>query len=363
MGQFGKSVWLRLDARRLLIALAVVAPLLLADMIVVLDRSREAHTAAAKEYLETVARTAGAGVEEFVDSGVSYARILASRSDVVEAAAKVSGGPPPDEEALMGIDRNWQTPVAEAEVRGIVANPVAAGLRTFIENAPGAVRALVTDRYGRTIAASHKPELYYHGDQAWWAQTIGDGSQGRAQVGGVVFDPVSRESVVPAAAPIVAADRARVVGTVRIFFRAAGVTPYLEEALPGTTGESLLTSSDGRLIASGRGGRSPDDEVAEMASVRALSTSAASGAVRTTGRGREELVGYMDLGLRQAYPDLDWTVLVIQSWEDVNAPIAPVVWRALATAGVALLALAALAVFFNTHRKHDLDPLDEIEKT
>ena len=77
------SVFLRLDARQALIVLAVAAPILLADMILVLDRSRESYAAAAEEFLETLARTAGAGIEEFVDSGVSEARELASRRDVV----------------------------------------------------------------------------------------------------------------------------------------------------------------------------------------------------------------------------------------------------------------------------------------
>ena len=356
------SVFLRLDARRALIVLAIAAPILVADMILVLDRSRDAYTGAAENSLETLARTAGAGIEEFVDSGVSGARMLASRGDVVSEAASAAAGAPPNEESLMAIDDIWQTPQAEIAVRDIVAGLVAADLRAFVESKSCVVRALVTDRHGRTLAASHKPELFYHGDQAWWAQTIGDGSQGRTHVSGALFDPVTRAFTMAAAAPILSEDEARVLGAVRVFFEADGVTPYLEEALPGASGESLLVSSDGRLIASGKGGRSADEDVAEMDAVRPLLAENSSGAVRTPRRGGEALVGFVDLGLRRAYPEVDWTVLVVQDWREVNAPIAPLNRRALAGGAFALLLLGALAVYFTSHRRRDLDPLEEIEK-
>ncbi len=356
-------VWLRLDARKALIVLALAAPFLLGDMILVLDRSRDAYTAAVEGTLETIARTAGAGIEEFVDAGAAEARALASRADVVALAAAAPGAPP-TEERLLAVDESWQTPAAERTVREIVAGPVGRDLRAFVESVPGVVRAVVADRHGRTLAASHKPELYYHGDQAWWAQTIGDGSLGRMHVSGALFDPVSRSWTLAASAPILAEEEARVLGAVRVFFSIVGVTPYLEEALPGATGESLLTASDGRLIASGKGGRSHDEDVVEFEAVRPLLAARPSGAVRTTRRGGADVVvGYMDLGLRRAYPDLDWTVLVVQDWREVSAPIQPIAGRALAGGALAALLLVVLAVYWVSHRRRDLDPLEEIEKS
>ena len=356
------GVFLRFDARKALILLALAAPILLGDMILVLDRSRDAYTAAAENALETLARTAGAGIEEFVDAGASEARSIAARADVIALAASASSEPPPTEERLIGIDESWQTPQAERLVREIVAGPVARDLRAFVESVPGVVRVLATDRHGRTVAASHKPELFYYGDQAWWAQTIGDGSLGRAHVSGPIVDPVSRVATLAAAAPILAGDEARVLGAVRVFFEVAGVTPYLEEALPGVSGESLLVSSDGRLIAAGRGGRPADEDTAEFEAVRSLLAEQPSGAVRTDRKGGEALVGYMELGLNGAYPELDWTVLVAQDWAEVSAPIQPLAWRALVGSAFGVLLLVVLAVYFVSHRREDLDPLEEIER-
>lgn len=348
------GVSLRFDAQKLLISAAVVAPFLLADMILVLDRARDAQLGAVEGYLETLARSAAAGVEEFIDAGTADAAALAARAAVAEA---VAAGDTRSELELTTIDGIWQTPAAEGHVRQIVSGPLAGELRSFVDAKPFVLRALITNRRGVVVAASHKPDLYYHGDQNWWTQTIG---AGRTQVGGAVWDPISRHTTVPISAPVLPADQQTPMGAVRLFLTLEGVSPFLEEALPGATGQSLLVASDGRLIDSGRGGRSFEQDVEEMRAVSGAIARRASGAVRTERGGIPVLVGYVETGLRRAYPDLDWSVLVVQDQQEASAPIRPVFWRTLAGAMLVVLLLAALGVYVASHRRRKLDPLEQL---
>ena len=58
------------------------------------------------------------------------------------------------------------------------------------------------DRVGASIAATHKPALYYHGDQAWWIASFGDGRVGAVHLTDAHWDPVSRTQSIAISVPL-----------------------------------------------------------------------------------------------------------------------------------------------------------------
>lgn len=357
-------VLVSLDVRKILLVLVITVPLLLADMIFVLDRARSDYSGAVENYLETLARTAAAGVESFVDHAAADARAMGGDPALVETAvASAARRRGMTEEKLAAIDEVWQRPEAEEYVTEVVGGSPARRLRQYVEDQPLTLRALVTDRSGAASAASHKPALFYHGDQAWWTAAFGDGSTGAVHVSGAFRDPISGKDVIAVAAPLKQDDESPLAGVVRLFLPAAAASYGLEEALPGRTGEALVATPDGRLVSAARGGRDPRLDVEEIESLRPLLEERPSGAVTAPlPGGAEVLVGYSQTALQHAYPELDWVVLVMQDWREVEEPIERINWRALLSGLLAIVLLGAVAVYFSSHRPKDLDPLEELER-
>jgi hypothetical protein len=355
------SLSLHINLRKLLIVLLLTVPLLAADILWTLERTREEFAAASGRSLETLARVAAAGAESFVDVAVGQAREMAARPDVlalVERRNKANQGR--TEIQLAALDKVWQTPEAGPEVQRIVATSEALALRAAIERNRLIASVIVTDRFGATAAASHKPTLYYHGDQAWWRIAYGDGVAGADQATPAVWDPVSERDVIAIAVPIRDEAARRVSGVLRVFIPVAGLTAFLEEAQPRPAGDAVIVAKDGRLVVSARADRPPSDAVAEFEALQARILAVDSGWAAThRSEGPELLVGFAATGLGRRYRELDWKVLVSQPMEEASAPLRAVNRRLLLSGALGALLVVILAVYFTNHRAQDLDPLGD----
>ncbi len=355
---------LRVDLRKLLIVLLLTVPLIVADILWTVDRTAEEFTAASGAALETVARVAAAGAESFVDLAVGQAIEMAARPDVValvQGQNKANQGR--TEIELAAPDKIWQTPQAGTWVERIVASPAALELRGAVERSRMLASVLVTDGYGATAVASHKPTMYYHGDQAWWRIAYGDGISGAAHATPALWDPVSERDVIAITVPIVDGKPERVAGVLRVFVPVLGLTSFLEEAQPRQSGDAVIVAKDGRLVTSAGRNRSLDEDVVEFEAVKQRILDEDSGwAVTPRLEGPELLLGFAKTGLGRRYPELDWRVVVTESLQDATAPLEAVNRRVLLSGGLGLALVVILAVYFLNHRARQLDPLQEIER-
>ncbi len=358
------SLTLRIDLRKLLLVLLLTVPLLVADVLWTVERSRNEFTQASGESLETVARVAAAGAEAFVDAAVAEAAELASRPDILALAERQNRAHQGRTEVeLAALDKVWQTPEAGPAVERIVASGEAVQLREAVERGRHLASVIVTDRFGATAAASHKPTLYFHGDQAWWRIAFGDGLQGVEQATPAIWDPVSERDVIAIGSPIPDEEARRVAGVVRTFVPVAALTAFLEEAQPRPSGDAVIASRDGRLVLSAANNRSVEDDVDELEALRSRIVTEDSGWAVVQGRdGGELLVGFAATGLARRYRELKWSIVVSQPLEEAAAPMRAVNRRVLLSGGLALLLLVILAVYFTNHREQPLDPLEELEK-
>ncbi len=145
----------------------------------------------------------------------------------------------------------------------------------------------------------------------------------------------------------------------------SGLTSLLTGASLDRNTPALLVKDDGTAIAGTNVGLSSGLKAEEYATVRdALATiqvRQSGHVVATTSRGKR-LTGFADTGLKQAYPNLDWTVVVSMDEREATAPIRPVVRFAFLMVALSLVMLTLLAVYFFLHRQQQV-PEIEVLKT
>jgi hypothetical protein len=360
------SLVFRVNARTLLIVVLLTVPLLLVDMVLVLDRSRKELTSVSGEHLQTLAESAAANVSRFVEARVQDARLLASHDELRGLArganlAYKGGSEEQLQEEYEQIDQEWQSPKVASVVARLMGGRTSVSLREYLDLNRSVTRIVVTDRVGASIAATHKPTLYYHGDQAWWIDSFGDGRVGAVHLTDAHWDPVSRTQGIAVSVPIFEKGEERVIGVVRTFVSAGEMGSFVTNAEPGRTGEALVAKRDGTVLGSESAELERPLEAEEMGSIRETLADRSGGySIVALRGGGQRLVGFGDTGLAGRYADIDWAVLVTQDWEEASGPIESIHFRMLVSGFLAILLVGAIAVFFTTHRPVRFDHLDEL---
>jgi len=363
------SLFLRINARTLLIVLLLTFPVLLVDMFLVLDRSRTELTAVSGEHLQTLAESGAVTVARFISDRVQDARLLAAHEELRALARRANlKYHSENEEQLLEryeqIDKEWQSPNVSATVAELMAGDASVSLREYLDLNRSVKRVVVTDRVGASIAATHKPALYYHGDQAWWIASFGDGRVGAVHLTDAHWDPVSRTQSIAISVPLYQVPEDRVIGVVRTFISTGELGALVSAAQPGHTGRALVAKRDGTVVSTESAGPGRAAETEEMESIREMLASRLSGYSPVTVRGGgKRLAGFADAGLSREYADIDWAVLVTQDWEEASAAIESIHFRVLISGLLAILLVGAVAVFFTTHRPVPFEHLDKLEGT
>jgi len=96
--------------------------------------------------------------------------------------------------------------VQSPKVKEILGNNAAGFLRKYIAVNRSYRQVIVTDFFGRLVAATDKPARYYHALDEWWREAYGDGSRGAVFIGNVRYDGNSRSYIMDMAQPIISAD-------------------------------------------------------------------------------------------------------------------------------------------------------------
>jgi len=359
------SLVLRVNVQVLLIVLVLTVPLILVDMVLVLDRTRTEFTSVSGEHLQTLAESTAAGVSRYIDTQIRAAHLLATNSQLQLAVARANHAYPgdPDEQLIERYeqtDRDWQTPKVASTVSALMAADASVSLRDYLELNPSLTRVVVTDRAGASVAASHKPGLYYHGDQAWWLASMGDTRTGAVQLTDTHWDPVAGAQSIAVSVPMLDPDPARIAGVLRLFISLDDM-PVGAPAQSHHAGDVIVAKRDGTVV---RAGASGSAESEEMESIRPLLADRPTGYSVVPLRGGEQrYVGFADVGLAHRFADIDWAVLVAHDWDEASAPIERIQARALLSGLLAILLVGAIAVFFTTHRPSRLDPLEQLAHT
>ena len=361
------GVEIHVNLKALVILAAVAVPLLLADVFFVLDQSRAALDSTVGDHLRAVAEVTAAQVSRFVHSKIVEAGVLAAEPELRRAAEAANQGYRGlGEEAirqkLEEMDRNWESPKASVAAAQLLASPASAYLRDYLTINLGFKRLALTDAQGAVVAASHKPIDYYQADEDWWRAAFRDGA-GAIHVGDVRYDPVSRTHFVSIDLPVLNSGRNQAIGVLRAIIDVGEIRSITTQVQLGAKGEALLVKGDGTIISSPSVTLVMKQKAEEMEVVASVAAEQSSGYLTAAMKGgAHKFIAFADPGLSQAFPELNWKVLVTQDLQVARAPIARVTNRAMATVFGGLIVFGLAAAYFSLHRPQKFTDIEETGK-
>ena len=336
---------LRLNVRVFSVFLVVGLLMLVAASYFVIGVGQAGLRNAGGEHLRQIADQTAAAVDTYVFRLVIDTSVLSQVPEVREAA--VAGSQRPfDRAAAVTTDRDWQRAgAAVPEKQEVMGSKVSTFLADTTRQNPIYRELLLTDRYGRVVAASGPNDGYLVDGTAWWREAFGDGSRGRLAVGDVRFDPRTRTYDMEIAAPVDDRTGGQLSGILLTVVDVRDIGAILGGVRIGATGDAVLLHRDGSVVfALGSAGPSArffaTDLLRERLAPAGKEQSPAAlqfGAVGPSGGAR--LVGVALSQLKASFPHLDWAVAVSQGEDELFGPV-----RAQGTSLMIVIGLTALAV-------------------
>ncbi|MFB3854705.1 MAG: cache domain-containing protein [Vicinamibacterales bacterium] len=335
---------LRFNARVFTAFLIVGLAMLAAASYLVVGIGQARQRSASGEHLRQVADQAVAAVDAHVYRRIIDASVLARAAEVREAASAGSRSPF-NREAALAIEREWQRAgTAPEAVRAVFAAPASSFLADVVRINTTYKEVIVTDLYGRLVAASGLPSDYLQSDEPWWVESFGDGVHGALTVGDVTYDESSKTWGIEISVPVEDPAGGRLAGILKAVADIRELGAVLGGVRMGATGEADLLREDGTFVYSlrpvDRGATFyAGDLLRERMSMAAREGISPLHFAALAPDGTRRVVGVAVSQLKASYPKLSWVVAVSQAEEELFGPV-----RAQGASLVIVLALTAVAV-------------------
>lgn len=140
----------------------------------------QSFRAMARQQAEHLATLMAAQVDSF--------RLINQLPQSLQILAAADAKPELSAEQLQQIEARWPTlPANDPLLRSILDNELALRWQAIQRQRPRIAEVLITDRYGRLVAATNRTSDYYQADEPWWQQCWAKG-EGRITLSDVTFD-------------------------------------------------------------------------------------------------------------------------------------------------------------------------------
>lgn len=329
---------LRLNPRVLTVFLIVGLPLLALGVMVILWQGQARLTASQGEHLSQVAQQVASAVDAYVFRRTLDVSLVGRTPDLRAEAARGSAQPFSNEESARRA-RSWPDAVWDTAASRYLADLVVHD-RIYRE-------ALLTDRYGRVVAASHRADIAFVGDEDWWKSAAENGQRGGVSITDVRWDEVTRTHILEVAVPVEAPDAETLAGILKVVVDSRELLALVGGVSLGSTGDAVLLRDNGSIVFS-RHTSDPnarffarDALVARLDALRDLGPDAGTFFTSTAGD-TLRVVGLASSQLGLSYPNLGWIVAVSQAEDELLAPVRSLGWYLLLL--VVLLAAMVLGV-------------------
>jgi len=210
-------------------------------------------------------------------------------------------------------------------------------------------------------AATDRPLHYFQTDPDYRNLLHAEGP-GAIQVSDLRYDEQSQLYYLNVTYPISQEGTGRFIGAVTALVDLTPLFAQLKSQQFGRTGHLFLVRDDGVVIQAQ--GVTPGMKIKseEYAAIRdALGTLRGREAgyiYSSLPNGERYLLGFADAGLRDAYPNLSWTVLASQEEREAVGPIRAVAGFALFMTIMVLLMVTLLGAYVFLHRKQKLEDIE-----
>jgi hypothetical protein len=355
----------RFSLQKLLIGLIlVIVPL----SVVGLYLTSEADTALEQtigRHFRSIAQIEGTATSQFIEGRVLDVAALARNPAVVDAITAAQRSPKGFDDAAITarvgkIESTWETPQVDPLVREILASPTSQLLRHHREAEPRILKILVADETGATVAATDKPLHYVQPNEVYWQAVYGEG-RGGIYVSEIRYDDQTKANYLQIGMPVLEEGTRRFIGAVNALVDVSSLLSRFQRDEIGQTARIMLVRDDGTVISAPNMDpslRLKSDEYATVHDVLGTLQGRQAGYVVASMRGGDRLVGFADTGLKRAYPNLGWLILVSQDEREALAPLRGLGHFALLMVVLALLMLTLLTVYFFLHRRQGLEGIE-----
>jgi hypothetical protein len=348
-----RTRWPRLNTRVLTVILLVGLPVLLIGTAIVLSigkaRLKDAQGARLAQMAEYIAGTADA----YVFRSILDSALLARVPDVREAADQGSRRPY-DEAAALELDRRWQADRARvSRETGLLASAASAYLADLTRNDSVKREILVTDRYGRLVAASNVTSDYFQADEDWWREAFDEG-RGRVSMSDVRRDESAGIYAFEIAVPVPAPGSSDVAGVMKVVVDSREMLADVGGIEFGASAEAMLVRPNGSIVFRRRPHNEGDrffaaELMREQLETRAQRKIPPGPFTFDAGAddGTRRLVVLAPSQLGRNYPALTWYVALSVDHDELLAPFQSLIWYLIAAFALTALAVLAIALWMS----------------
>jgi hypothetical protein len=360
------SLELRTSLQRVLIGLILIlVPLTVFGFYVALQGDSHIRQMAG-ENIRSMTRASAEFTSAFIAGRLREVSVIANNPSLVQAvvSANLQYERLPDDAVLSkvgAIEEKWNNSEGDVLARSILTSDIARQLRRMRDLNPGLLKVTLADASGATVAATDKPVHYFQMDREYWGLLYSQG-QGAIQVADLRYDEQNRLPYISIAYPVLQESTGRFIGAVTALVDVSPLFTQLNRQQIGRTGRLFLVREDGTVIQAPGVTPSMKMHSEEYSAIRdSLGTlrGRETGYLFTTfSKGETYLVGYADVGLKEAFPNLPWIVVASQEEREITGPIRNVAAFALFVMILSLMMLTLLAAYVFLHRMRKVEDIE-----
>jgi len=254
---------------------------------------------------------------------------------------------------LKGRDQNtqavaleWAKGEAQADgvVKAVLENSASRYLREYALD--GDLRQIVvTDVFGRVVAATAWEDQYYQSGQRWWRYAFREGAGGRF-IGDFDYDEKTDLYTMDFALPIVERTSQRAIGVMKAAVDSEEILNLVNSVKVGERGHAMLVRGDAVILVSPEATFKDQVRFKFFRDMRA----AIDGGRRSiqVGDGDEEVfIGLPPFRIKDTLPELDWYLAVVQPRSEALALFGNINTKFLYILLFTVLVVAIMSVFFS----------------
>jgi hypothetical protein len=343
---------LRLNRRVLTVFLLVSLPILVFGVALVLMIGQVQLRDSYGRQIEDVARQTAASADAYVFRRLVDVSLIGRVADIRREAAAASAQPMNMEETL-ALDKSWAERGAEKERAALLRTPASRFLSDIVGHDRIYRELLVTDRYGRLVAASNETSDYFQGDEDWWKASAGADRVPGVSLTDVRWDDSSRTYAAEIAVPVYEPDSQVFAGILKAVVDSRELLATVGGVQLGATGQAALLRENGSIVFS-RHTSDPNarffasDGLRERISGLIAAGPQSGVHFQATGPdGTPQIVAVAASQLGRSYPNVAWVVAVSQSEAELLAPTRKLGWYILLVVALTIVAMLAAAAYMS----------------
>lgn len=342
---------LRLNRRVLTVFLLVSVPILIFGVALVLTIGQARLRDNYGRQIEDVARQTAASVDAYVFRRLVDVSLVGRSPELRRVAAESTATPlkMPDVQAL---DRSWAEHGASKEKAAMLRTPASRYLADLVAHDRTYREMLLTDRFGRLVAASNETSDYFQGDEDWWTSAAAADHAPGASLTDVRWDESSRTYAVEIAVPVYEPDSEVFTGILKAVVDSRELLAIVGGTQLGTTGDAMLLRDNGSVVFS-RQTSDPNARYFAVDDLRASMPALAAGPQAgvhfraSTPDGLPRMVAVASSQLSRSYPNVAWVVAVSQSENELLAPIRRLGWYMLLVVVLTIVGMFGAAAYMS----------------